>query len=196
MPNESGTFRADPLRYLKRTPFNYAEAQFNGVQRKKMKVEKPENYQFADLQDAGGEEDGIDFYVLGWQAEKVSVGKIGSAASFFYTGPLTGCTFAVDKNWYTPQVIHVNKTDVEGGMDPNTMSTMVNQGMAKCTSYFQFGNAPNITVVQSHNREQSELYHIFGWRGKGGWTFYQQVVESAGVGELAVKNLLTLDTWF
>ena len=196
MPNQSGRFRADPLGYLKRMPIACYAADFIGVQKKKMKVEKMEDYEFAELQNAGSDEDGIDFYVLGWKSEQVSVGKLGSDASFFYTGPMTGCTFAVDKNWYTPQVIHVNKNDPESqSMDVKGMNTMVSQGMAKCWSWFQRGYAPNITIVRSDNRG-SLSYNIFGWRGKGGWTFYQQVIDNVGVGEMTVKNLLTLSTWF
>ncbi len=79
----------------------------------------------------------------------------------------------------------------------NGMMNTVNLQMAMCTSWLKPWLAgPNITVVQSHNRAQNCTYNIFGYRTRGGWSFYQQEVEARGHGNMVVRNLYELDTWF
>jgi hypothetical protein len=189
-------FVADPVRILRREPFN-AAFEYLGVRQTRIQVDNAEGRLFGQLLPVTARVPGVDFYILGWRAELSSSGFLGSAADFFFTGPLTGCTVAVDKNWARPRVIHANRTLPSGRMDVPHMMGSVNTFMAGATSWLRFWQSgPNITVVQSHVRGENDTYNIFGWRGYFGWTFYRQHCRWAGLGEGEVRGLETLDNWF
>lgn len=189
-------FVADPVRILRRVPF-HAAYEFVGLRRMNIQVHHDAERNFGQIVPTPSGEVGVSFYILGWREEQSSTGFLGSAADFFFTGPMTGCTFAVDKNWHAPRVIHVNQTLSTGRMDVPGMMGSVNTFMAGATSLLRFWQSgPNITVVQSHERGEDDTFNIFGWRGTFGWTFYRQHVRWRALGDGDVRSLETLDNWF
>lgn len=199
MQDVTAIFLRDPIRFLRKVPCDCA-SEFKGLQTLNVQILYEgvrEDSGFARMLPAPGGEAGVLFYVLGWMAEKSSVGQLGDGRRFFFTGPLSGCTFAVDKNWYTPRVVHVNKTLATGAMNVNGMMAKVNSRMGASTSILKpWQSGPNITVVESHNRNPGYVYNIFGILADGGWTFYQQEVEIRGLADRVVRGLHKLDTWF
>jgi hypothetical protein len=59
----------------------------------------------------------MNMYILRWGGGITTVGTIGSGADFFFTGPFTGCTFSIDKNWSRPTITHSNANHI-GWNDP------------------------------------------------------------------------------
>lgn len=196
MPDVTTEFLGSPISFLHRIPTEcYAE--FIGLRTMNVQIHTYEETNMAQIVPTPRGERGALFNILGWQNDRSSTGLLTGEARFFFTGPLSGCTFAVDKNWYTPRVIHVNQHLAGGGMDVGGMMATVNAYMAGAVSKLKFWQAgPNITVVQSHNRAEDDTYNIFGYKTGGGWNFYQQVVETVSVGNKRVKALNELDTWF
>lgn len=131
--------------------------------------------------------DFVQFYYLPWQNDQCITGTIPrQGANYFFTGPLNGCTIAVDKNWYNPTVGHANSNNpVLQAIDPPQMLQDLRAGMAHCTSMWSWSNDPNITVVESHDRgniygqngNRDVNYNVFGYRGYTGWSFMYQVVD-------------------
>lgn len=196
MSNVTGELLASPITFLSRVPCSCA-ARFIGLRRMNVQLILDEDTGVARILPTPGGEAGALFYVLGWSEQQASVGTLGNGARFFFTGPLSGCTFAVDRNWYTPRVIHVNETLQSGAMNVNGMMHTVDTQMALCTSLLKpWKTGPNITVVQSHNRPEDYTYNIFGYLTGGGWNFYQQEIETVGLGTKVVRALRELDTWF
>jgi len=197
MPDATDEFLRSPVAFLHRYPFIAMAQSQLGLTVQSVQIRVSDQDDYADLYPTPQGQAGAIFYVLSWDLNFVSVGTLGTNARLFFTGPLTGCMFAVDKNWYTPRVLHVNYQGQHAGMDVNRMTTAVNNQMAQCTSkikwYLYSDNTPNITVVQSHNRNQNESYNIFGYRTGHGWTFWQQVCD-LGMNPRVVA--LNLDTWF
>ncbi|MBV9495032.1 MAG: hypothetical protein JOZ54_12355 [Acidobacteria bacterium] len=195
MANVTRRFMADPVGFLRTIPCS-CPAQFIGLRTLRLKIEyDPDDLPVAQIRTPNHGEDGTQFHLLGWMNEDVSTGYLNSGANYFFTGPLTGCTFAVDKNWYEPHVLHVNYTH-HGAMDVGAMRATANWEMYEDTSILRWTDTPNITVVESHNRPEDERYNIFGVRGYLGWTFYQQVTRIVGNGNLQVRALYKLDTAF
>ena len=194
MANVTQTFTSDPVRFLQRTPC-FCTAEFLGVKTLRAMIEA-EGEAFAQILPASHDDAGVQFHVLGWKDESVSTGYLNSAADYFFTGPLSGCTFAVDKNWYQPHVVHVNEKLPSGRTDAPRMRRTINWEMYEDTSILRWTDTPNITIVESHNRPDSDTYNIFGVRGYLGWTFYQQVIETRGHGNMRVRGLYKLDTAF
>ena len=194
MADHTRRFEGDALKYIQTVPFN-CQWEGTNVRRVRVKIEKHDNYNFAQIVDAGtGGGHAINFHILGWQDDQAATGHLDSTADYFYTGPLSGCTFAVDKNWYKPHVLHVNYHNTTGGMDSVRMSNSVTNLMVNDTSKLSLSNAPNVTVVTSHNRNNTETYNIFGIRGYFGWTFYQQICTTTD--DMAVVSVNQLDTAF
>jgi hypothetical protein len=194
MPNVTQKFLNSPILFLHRTPV-VCHSEWIGLRTLNMQLIWDEDVNLAQLRPTPRGEAGVMFYVLGWQSNQVSTGFLGSGARFFFTGPLSGCTFAVDKNWARPRVIHVNQTLTSGHMDVPHMMGSVNHFMAGATSRLRFWqDGPNITVVQSHDRPEDYTYNILGYRSRIGWTFYRQSAEMTGGGKV-VRGLEELDTW-
>jgi hypothetical protein len=195
VPDATQEFLNSPIVFLHRTPCE-CTAEFIGLRTMNLQVIREEDFNFAQLRPTPQGEAGALFYILGWKGNQSSTGVLGSAARFFFTGPLSGCTFAVDKNWTTPRVIHVNYTLPTGAMDTGRMTGTVNTYMANATSWLRFWQTgPNITVVQSHNRPEGYTYNIFGYRSRVGWSFFQQRIETVGLGDQRVRGVDELDTW-
>lgn len=195
MPDVTQEFLNSPVLFLHRTPL-VCMSEWVGLRTMNMQVIWDEDVNLAQLRPTPRGEAGVMFYVLGWQSNRSSTGYLGSAARFFFTGPLSGCTFAVDKNWARPRVIHVNQTVPHSGrMDVPHMMGSVNAFMAGATSWLRFWQTgPNITVVQSHARPEEYTYNILGYRSRIGWTFYRQSAEMTSGGKV-VRGLDELDTW-
>lgn len=194
MADVTQEFLNSPVLFLHRTPL-VCHSEWIGVRLLNMQVILNEDINLGQLRPTPHGESGAMFYVLGWKSDRSSTGYLGSAARFFFTGPLSGCTFAVDKNWSRPRVIHVNQTLETGAMDVPTMTGAVNDFMAGATSRLRFWQSgPNITVVQSHDRPEDYTYNIFGYRSRVGWSFFRQSVEMTGWGK-EVRRVDELDTW-
>ncbi len=195
MTDVTDEFLASPIIFLQKYPCS-CSSEFNGLLRLNVQV-MLDDVGAARLMRTPVGQAGTLFYILGWMRQQASVGTLGDAARFFFTGPLSGCTFAVDKNWYRPKVIHVNQTMPVGGMNVHGMLATVGHHMAASTSWLKpWKTGPNITVVQSHNRHPDHIYNILGYRTGSGWNFYQQVVHVRGLGDMVVQDLRELDTWF
>ena len=195
MLNVTQEFLSNPVSFFHRTPV-VCHSEWIGVRLLNLQVMWEEDINFAQLRPTPQGEAGVMFYVLGWKSNRSSTGFLGSGARFFFTGPLSGCTFAVDKNWARPRVIHVNQTlPRTGAMDVPHMMGSVNQYMAGATSWLRFWQSgPNITVVQSHDRPEEYTYNILGYRSRIGWTFYRQSAEMTSGGKV-VRGMEELNTW-
>lgn len=193
MPDVTQNFTSNPVRFLQRTPC-FCRAEFLGVHTLRARIEGSEDGSYAQILPAAHNEYGVPFHILGWKDNSVSTGYLNSSADYFFTGPLSGCTFAVDKNWYVPHVLHVNEKLPTGRANPQGMMTTVNWEMMLDTSFWT--DNTNITIVESHNRPESDTYNIFGVRGYLGWTFYQQVTYTRGQEDMRVTGLYKLDTAF
>ena len=190
MPNVTNQFTKDPLKFLK-TYMTTCVAEGVGLDQMYLKLVLNEGTGIVQMVAGEADEARASFYVLRWSENQSSTGKLGSQADYFYTGPLTGCMFAVDKNWYTPRVIHVNELQHDQ-MNVQGMKNTITNHMQGATSYLRWSYTPNITVVESHNRAENERYGIFGWRGKLGWTFLRQTVDLDDITVLSVEKL---DNW-
>ena len=193
--NETDQFLNSPVLYLMRTPVQ-GQVEGNGLATRNFQIMTTDDINFSFLRPTPRGELGALFYVLAWSHNSASTGTLGSDARFFFTGPLSGCMFAVDKNWYRPRVTHVNQTLNTGAMDVVGMRGMVRNQMAQCTSWMPWVTGPNITVVRSDNRPNLTTYNIFGYRTGGGWTFWRQVVDVNAPDDRTVRSLDELDTWF
>ena len=193
--NDTDRFLASPIVYLHRYAVQ-GVVEGNGLAVRNFQIMTDDEINFSVLRPTPPGQLGALFYVLAWSHNSTSTGTLGNDARFFFTGPLSGCVFAVDKNWYTPRVTHINQTLPSGAMNlPGMMGTVQNQ-MAACTSWLPWKNGPNITVVRSDNRPDLTTYNIFGYRTGGGWNFYRQVVTIHAADNKEVESLDELDTWF
>lgn len=193
MANVTKQFTTDPLKFLQSVPTT-CPAEGVGLSVKHLKLDYDEDLNVAQMKTAGSEEERASFYVLGWAENDVSTGKLGSQADYFYTGPLTGCMFAVDKNWYTPRVVHVNEQLEDSSMNVKGMQSTIATEMKGATSWLRWMSTPNITVVESHQRKEGHRFAILGWRGKLGWTFVRQTVKTTGFA-WSVVSVEKLDNW-
>ncbi len=194
MANITRQFTADPLQFLQSHPVSCSLTGKTGLDVGYLKFESANKWvPFVSMTEAEADEDRASFYLLWWDENAVSTGRLGSRADYFYTGPLTGCMFAVDKNWYWPRVVHVNERLDESHVNPVNMKQGINTALKDSTSILRWTYTPNITVIESHEREEGEQYGIFGWRGTFGWTFVRQIVDIGSWNVVAVEKL---DNWF
>lgn len=193
MSNLTRQFTADPLRFLQKHAISCSLTGATGLDVGYMKFESERGLPFIQMAEAGADEDRASFYLLWWDQNAVSTGRLGGGADYFYTGPLTGCMFAVDKNWYWPRVVHVNELLDEAHVNPAGMKQSIGQALKDSTSILRWSYTPNITVIESHERDEAHQYGIFGWRGTFGWTFVRQIVDIDGWNVVAVEKL---DNWF
>ena len=134
------------------------------------------------------DDDFVRFYYLPWREDDCFSGQIPRGGpNYFFTGPLNGCTVAVDRNWYNPTVGHANYTDPHSGLiDPVQQRNMLDTDLAASRSWFSLpGSGPTLTVVESYDRRnvyggqegRDVNYNVFGYRGWLGWWFMFQVVD-------------------
>ncbi|MEM9553171.1 MAG: hypothetical protein AAGC60_02855 [Acidobacteriota bacterium] len=147
------------------------------------------------------EDDFVPFFYLPWIEDGCFIGQIpNQGPQYFFTGPLNGCTFAVDRNWYHPTVGHANR-QVELTTDGPRQREDLERAMRTSRSFFsRRGSGPTLTFVESYRRREIERvgedqdvsYNVFGYRGWLGWWFMYQVIDRY---DQQVRPLRTESVW-
>jgi hypothetical protein len=104
---------------------------------------------------------------------------LGSMANLMFTPPLTGCSFVVDKKWYSPMVSHHNRQGGGGGIDQVAVDAAITTahgpetttGCCSVTAnYYPVRKDDYVPIGQS---AQDHRLYVVGVRGKLGWYMYR-----------------------
>lgn len=120
---------------------------------------------------------GIAAYFLPYSDGAVHQLTLGNAANYFFTPPLTGCSFFLDKQWWSPTVSHINMQTAEGGIDQpaiNASAAGVHgqqfTGLKIVSNYYSLKKDDYTPLGQS---PQDNRVYIIGVLGKLGWYIYK-----------------------
>ncbi|WP_338846940.1 hypothetical protein V8J88_24635 [Massilia sp. W12] len=124
------------------------------------------------------DKDTFPAYYLPYQTNSSCQIQLGDQASFMFTPPLTGCTFVIDKKWFTPMVAHYNYQTEKGDIDQDQINQNVRSDFGPATSGKIFVSANYYPVTKSDyvpedEDAQNHRLYVVGVRGKTGWTMYR-----------------------
>lgn len=102
---------------------------------------------------------------------------LGNQANIMFTPPLTGCSFFIDKNWWSPTVAHVNRQTALGGIDQVAIDTSARtifgpqySGLQIVANYY--GVRKDDYTPHGESAQNNRLY-VVGVRGTLGWYLYR-----------------------
>jgi hypothetical protein len=114
----------------------------------------------------------IRAYFLPWGTKSTYCGRLGTAAKYFFTPTLNGCTFAHSGAGPNPSVAHSNFVD--------PLTTIADQAAMNADLTAKFGGQapPNTLVRATYKRARTgdEDYRatVIGIRTGNTWDFYYQ----------------------
>lgn len=104
---------------------------------------------------------------------------LGSMANIMFTPPLTGCSFVIDKKWYTPMISHHNRQDAGGGIDQVAVDAAITSVHGTETTTGCCSVTANYYTVRKDDyvphgaSSQDHRLYVVGVRGKLGWYMYR-----------------------
>ncbi len=105
--------------------------------------------------------------------------QLGSRTSFLFTPPMTGCSFFIDRKWWSPTVAHINQQNGGGAIDQaaidadatHILGPQTNQGGMFVTANY-YAVRKDDYVPHGGNAQDHRII-VFGVRSKLGWYLYR-----------------------